>query len=119
MGSGVRWGGVVDTLCGGGAQITVVCWPIGEDLHGLAGVHGSVGGGQALAIAIRNIRVWGKRQSALERAARRTEGADVEPLLRALAKLDALAKGLGRGDAGDAVAAIALELCGPSIPVEP
>ncbi|MEO9135016.1 MAG: DNA polymerase III subunit delta [Casimicrobiaceae bacterium] len=110
---------ILDRLRSGGEPITLLVWQLGEDLHALAGVHESIGRGQALAIAIRNVRVWGKRQSALERATRRTEGADVEPLLRALAKLDALAKGLGRGDAWDAVVAIALELCGRSIPVEP
>ncbi|MFI4887521.1 MAG: DNA polymerase III subunit delta [Burkholderiales bacterium] len=109
---------VIEGLRSEGEPITLVVWQLGEDLHALAAVHEAIGRGQALASAIRNVRVWGKRQSALERAARRIKGEDVEPMLRSLAKLDALAKGLGRGDAWDAVVAIAIELCGQSVPTE-
>jgi hypothetical protein len=68
---------------------------------------------------MRGVRVWGKRQPALERAARRVGGGDVLPLLAALAKLDALAKGIGRGDPWDAAVALALELCGKPATVAP
>jgi DNA polymerase III delta subunit len=60
---------------------------------------------------VRNVRVWGKRQAALERAARRLKEAEVLPLLSKLAKLDALAKGLGDGDPWDALVDVALALC--------
>jgi DNA polymerase III subunit delta len=66
---------------------------------------------------MRGIRIWGKRQPALERAARRIAARDILPLLASLARLDALAKGIGRGDAWDAVVAIALALCGKPAPV--
>jgi DNA polymerase-3 subunit delta len=62
--------------------------------------------------AIRNVRVWGKRQSALERAVNRVAPASIAPLLVALANLDALSKGLGRGDAWDALTDAALAVCG-------
>jgi len=54
----------------------------------------------------------GKRQNALERAVNRVAPASVPALLLALAKLDALSKGLGRGDAWDALTDVALTLCG-------
>jgi hypothetical protein len=41
------------------------------------------------------------------------------PMLAALAKLDALAKGIGRGDPWDAVVEIALAVCASPTPVEP
>ena len=62
--------------------------------------------------AVRSARVWGKRQAALERAARRATPEQVERLLRSLAKLDAIAKGLGRRDPWDVLVALALDLCG-------
>jgi DNA polymerase-3 subunit delta len=101
-----------------GEPVTLVIWQLAEDLHALAGVREAVGHGQALASAIRDVRVWGKRQGALERAARRLGSDDLEPLLAALAKLDALSKGLGRGDPWDAIVAIALALCGKSVAFE-
>jgi DNA polymerase III subunit delta len=65
------------------------------------------------------VRVWGRRQPALERAARRIGNDEVEPLVAALARLDALAKGLGQGDAWEAIVGIALALCGKPVPAEP
>ena len=108
---------IVDGLRGEGEPITLVGWQLGEDLHALAAVHEAIGRGQALASAIRNVRVWGRRQAALERAARRVDGAAVLPLLRSLAEVDALAKGIGSGDPWDAVVAIALRLCGHAVPI--
>ena len=108
---------IVDGLRGEGEPITLVAWQLGEDLHALAAVHEAIGRGQALASAIRNVRVWGRRQAALERAARRVDAAAVLPLLRSLAEVDALAKGIGAGDPWDAVVAIALRLCGHAMPI--
>ena len=87
-------------------------WQLVEDVHAIAAVHTMVRGGTPLSAAIRNVRVWGKRQGALERAVGRVTPASVPALLLALAKLDALSKGLGRGDAWDALADVALKLCG-------
>jgi DNA polymerase-3 subunit delta len=103
---------IVDVLRSEGEPITLVVWQLGEDLHALAAVHEAMARGQALASAVRGVRVWGRRQTALERAARRIGEADLLPLLARLAKLDALAKGIGDGDAWDALADIALALCG-------
>jgi DNA polymerase-3 subunit delta len=110
---------IVDGLRSEGEPITLVAWQLGEDLHALAAVHEAVGRGQSVANAMRNVRVWGKRQPALERAARRIDAASVLPRLASLAKLDAQAKGLGHGDPWDAVVAIALSMCEQPAPVEP
>jgi DNA polymerase-3 subunit delta len=108
---------IVDALRSEGEPITLAVWQLGEDLHALGAVHEAVARGQAVASAVRGVRVWGKRQVALERAARRLRPDDVGPLLRLLAGLDALAKGLGRGDPWDTLVAIALALCGRPVPI--
>jgi DNA polymerase-3 subunit delta len=95
----------------GDAPIAAI-WQLVEDVHAIAAVHVMVREGAPLASAIRNARVWGKRQNALERAVSRVAPASVPSLLLALAKLDALSKGLGRGDTWDALTDVALTLCG-------
>ena len=95
----------------GDAPIAAI-WQLVEDVHAIAAVHAMVREGSPLASAIRNVRVWGKRQDALERALNRVTPAAIPSLLLGLAKLDALSKGLGRGDAWDALADVALTLCG-------
>ena len=108
---------IVDVLRGEGEPITLAVWQLGEDLHALAGVHDAMAQGQSLNTAVRNARVWGRRQAALERAARRIAAPQVAPLLRALAGLDALAKGLGTGEPWDLLVTIALAVCGrPVVP---
>ena len=109
---------VINGLRSEGEPITLVAWQLGEDLHALSAVHEATRHGMSLGNAVRNVRVWGKRQAALECATRRIDAARVLPLLASLARLDALAKGLGRGDPWDALVAIALELCDRRAPVE-
>jgi DNA polymerase-3 subunit delta len=95
-----------------GESITLAVWQMGEDLHALAGVHAAMKSGMPVAAAVRNARVWGKRQAALERAARRVAPQSVGPLLVHLARVDALAKVLGRGSAWEEIAAASLTLSG-------
>jgi DNA polymerase III delta subunit len=61
---------------------------------------------------VRGARVWGKRQGALERAVTRVAPSTIASLLVALARLDALAKGIGTGNAWDELEALALTLAG-------
>ena len=95
----------------GDAPIAAI-WQLVEDVHAIAAVHAMVREGTPIASAIRNARVWGKRQNALEHAVSRVAPASIAPLLCSLAKLDALSKGIGRGDAWDALTDAALMLCG-------
>jgi DNA polymerase-3 subunit delta len=95
---------------GDGPQLAV--WALSEDLHAIAAVQAMTAAGTPVAAALRNARVWGKRQSAMERALRRIPAADLQPMLRALARLDALSKGLGRGNPWDEVAALAMAIAG-------
>lgn len=95
-----------------GQPITLAVWQMSEDLHALGTVHHAITLGQSTQSAVRNARVWGRRQAALELAARRVASASVPPMLHALATLDAVAKGIGRGDPWDMLVDLALELCG-------
>jgi DNA polymerase-3 subunit delta len=111
---------ILDALKAEGEGLPLLLWQLGEDVHALAAVLEAAASGTPAATAIRNARVWGKRQAAMEKAARRVRPAEILPLVRALARLDALAKGLGRGDAWDDLAAIALALAGkPTRPLAP
>jgi len=79
----------------------------------------AVAGGVPLGAAVGTARVWGKRQVALERAAQRVDPAVIPVLLMRLARLDALAKGIGSGSVWDGLADIALALAGRPLPIEP
>ena len=95
-----------------GEGVPLLLWQLGEDIHALAGVLASTASGTPVAIAVRNARVWGRRQQAMERAARRVVPAAIPALLARLAQLDALAKGIGRGNVWDNLRDVALALSG-------
>ena len=93
-----------------GEGLPLLLWQLGEDVHALAAVLEATAAGVPFAAAVKNARVWGKRQAALERAARRVKAGAIAPLLRSLATLDALAKGIGRGNPWDDLRTLALAL---------
>jgi DNA polymerase-3 subunit delta len=99
-----------------GEGVPLLIWQLGEDLHALATVLAATGAGTPLQAAVRATRVWGKRQAALERAAQRVKPAVVSSLLRRLARLDALAKGIGQGNVWDELADIGLAIAGRPLP---
>ena len=109
---------IIRALQAEGEGIQLLLWQLGEDVHALATVQEAVAGGTPAGAAVRNARVWGKRQAALERAVRRVQPGVAVQLLRALARLDALSKGLGRGNAWDDLVTLALTLAGkPALPL--
>jgi DNA polymerase-3 subunit delta len=103
---------ILTALEGEGEGVPLLLWQLGEDLHVLAEVHAAVASGTPLGAAVRTARVWGKRQAALERAATRVPASAIPDLVTRLAHLDALAKGIGRGNVWDELLTLALELCG-------
>lgn len=111
---------IIAALEAEGEGIPLLVWQLGEDLHALAAGFAARASGAPVAVAMRNARVWGKRQGAMERAARRLDAAALTPLLRALARLDALSKGIGRGNAWDELRTLALAFAGkPPVPLDP
>ena len=107
---------ILDALESSGEAVTLAVWQLSEDLHALAAVQSAVASGTPLGAAVRNARVWGRRQNALERAARRVRADALTPLLAVLARLDGLAKGIGKGSAWEALQRVALSLCGAPVP---
>ncbi len=103
---------ILAALEAAGEGVPLLVWQLGEDLHALAAVLAATATGTPVAVALRTARVWGRRQGAMERAARRVAPASLPSLLTRLARLDALAKGIGRGDVWDALRELALALAG-------
>jgi DNA polymerase III subunit delta len=103
---------ILVSLEGEGEGVPLLLWQLGEDLHALAGVLMAVAGGTSAATAVKSARVWGKRQAAMERAARRVSPAAIPRLLTRLAELDALAKGIGRGNVWEELRGLALAFAG-------
>ena len=104
---------VIDTLRADGDGPQLVVWALADDLHALAAVHAMTARGTPMASALRTIRMWGRRQAALERAASRVRTQDVPRWLARLATIDALSKGIGTGDAWEALQRLALDIAGP------
>jgi DNA polymerase-3 subunit delta len=101
-----------------GEAPTLAIWQLSEDVHALAAVTTLVRSGTPASAAVRSARVWGKRQPALERAVQRVPASQIAPLLCATARLDALSKGIGRGNVWDELATTALVLAGrPALPL--
>jgi DNA polymerase-3 subunit delta len=92
---------IIAALEAEGEGMPLLLLQLSEDIHALASVREAIAAGTPVAAALRNARVWGKRQAAMERAARRVPPETIYPLLRALARLVALAKGIGRGNVWD------------------
>ena len=101
---------IINALEAEGEGMPLLLWQLGEDIHALTAVQEAVAAGTPAAVALRNARVWGKRQAAMERAARRVKPEALGPLMSALARLDALAKGIGRGNVWDEFRTVAMAL---------
>jgi DNA polymerase-3 subunit delta len=109
---------IIAALEAEGEGLPLLLWQMGEDLHALSAIGDATAAGTSAAVAVRNARVWGKRQGAMEQAARRVSAAATMPMLRALSRLDALSKGIGAGDAWDDLRGLALAVAGhPAVPL--
>ena len=109
---------IVAALEAEGEGIQLLLWQLGEDIHALASVLEASAAGTPVSAAVRTARVWGKRQAAMERAARRVAPEAITPLVAALARLDALSKGIGRGSVWNELRTTALALAGrPILPL--
>jgi DNA polymerase-3 subunit delta len=108
---------ILAALEAAGEGVPLLLWQLGEDLHAVAFVLAATGTGTPISAAVRNARAWGKRRAAMERAARRLDAATLSALLVRLTVIDALAKGIGKGNVWEELADIALALCGRALEV--
>lgn len=94
-----RYGRVLAGLQAEGEQAPRLSWQLSEDVHALGSIFMSRREGVPMMQALRNARVWGKRQKAMEVAAHEIDPRRIASLLRTCATLDAQSKGQAAGDA--------------------
>jgi len=100
-------------LAAEGAAEPLVLWSLTDPVRAMARVQAAVAAGRPAAQAIRDQRMWGPRQSALERALRRHDAASVARALARAALADRTIKGVARGDAWDTLLGLALAIADP------
>ena len=94
-----RYGRVLAGLQAEGEQAPRLSWQLSEDVHALGSIFMSKREGVPMMQALRNARVWGKRQKAMEVAANAIDQRQIASLLKTCATLDAQSKGQAAGDA--------------------
>jgi DNA polymerase-3 subunit delta len=77
-------------------------------------VRAALDAGQPLAQALREARVWGRRQELMPAALRRVTSAQLIAALRHAAVIDRTIKGLADGDVWDALIQLGLSLMAPA-----
>ncbi|MCX8099458.1 MAG: DNA polymerase III subunit delta [Casimicrobiaceae bacterium] len=102
-----RYARVLEGLRAEGEQAARLSWQLSEDVHALAGVILARRDGVPLLQAFRSLRIWGKRQQALERALERIPAARIPELIHRCALLDGQSKGQMPGDAWLTLAGLA------------
>lgn len=108
---------ILDGLQAEGESVQYVLWQLSEDVHALWSIAEALAQGTPPAQAVRNARVWGPRQAAMERAAKRIQRPCLEHALQQVMRLDAISKGIGRGDVWAEIRACGLLLAGVNLPL--
>lgn len=112
VGDAKRFCHVLAGLQAEGEGPPLIVWQLSDDVHALCNVIAAMRGGLPLGQAVKNARVWGRRQAAMEVAARRVEPGLLGEMLSEIARLDALAKGLGKDDLWSALRNFGLRIAG-------
>ena len=94
-----RYARVLAGLQAEGEQAPRLSWQLSEDVHALGNIFMAKREGVPMMQALRNSRVWGKRQKAMEIAVNQIDSRRIASLLKTCATLDAQSKGQGSGDA--------------------
>ena len=102
-----RYGRVLAGLQAEGEQGARLSWQLSEDVHALGSIFMAKREGVPMTQALRNARVWGKRQKAMEIAASEIDPRRIASLLKTCATLDAQSKGQAAGDAWLTLAGLA------------
>ena len=105
---------MLDGLRAEGAAAPLVLWAIAEEARAMARVKAAMAGGQPLAPALRDARVWGARQDLMPAALRRLTQSQLIAALRRAADIDRMIKGLANGDVWDALLQLGLDLAAPA-----
>jgi DNA polymerase III subunit delta len=102
-----RYSKVLRGLQAEGEQAPRLSWQLSEDVHALANIFLLRRQGLPMVQALRNARVWGKRQKAMEMATGNVAPQRIAQLLKRCAQLDAQSKGQATGDAWLTLAGLA------------
>ena len=94
-----RYARVLAGLQAEGEAAPRLSWQLSEDVHALGSIFMSKREGVPMMQALRNARVWGKRQKAMEIAVNEIDSRRIASLLKTCATLDAQSKGQAAGDA--------------------
>lgn len=85
---------MLDSLQAEGEAAVLVSWHLSNDIQALYSVRHAVDGGQPLAMALRQQRVWGARERLFERVVPHMQSNALARLLGAASTVDGIAKGL-------------------------
>ena len=101
---------VLDGLRGEGEAPSLVLWKLAEDLRALCAVQAGREDGRPVEALLREQRVWGSRQGAVQSALGRHSRARLETALAHAARVDRAIKGVALGEPWDELARLGLEL---------
>jgi len=76
----------------------LVLWAMAEEIRALAGIKRGQDKGQSVDQLLKEARVFGPRQGPVKRALQRLTTSSLDAALRHAARIDRLAKGIGKGD---------------------
>ncbi|HRE18932.1 MAG TPA: DNA polymerase III subunit delta [Rhodocyclaceae bacterium] len=77
----------------------LVLWAMSEEIRALLGIKRGQDRGQSVDQLLKEARVFGPRQGPVKRALQRLTTASLDAAIRHAARIDRLAKGIGKGDA--------------------
>lgn len=89
----------------------LVLWAMTEEVRALAQVRAGLDDGRPLDTLLRDARVWGPRQAAFKRAARRVDGPTARSALEQASRIDRMIKGIGTGDVWVEFLRLGMSLC--------
>jgi DNA polymerase-3 subunit delta len=93
-GDGARSLRLIEGLRAEGEPLPLVLWVVAEELRTILRLQEAVAAGKPLAVATRELRIWGPREKLMPAAARRLPAAKLLALLSRCADIDRLVKGL-------------------------
>ncbi len=109
----------LDGLCQEGEAPPLVLWAMSEEIRALAIIRCGLDAGRPLDGLLKDARAWGTRQSLMKRALQRLSRSTLEAAIVHAARIDRLAKGLGRGNVWEEFQRLAISLAAPSTPGRP
>ena len=102
---------VLDGLKGEGAAPPLILWSVTEEIRAIGRVLALMASGRPLQQALRDARIWGRRQQLIERNIGRYTAKQIEAALVHAARIDRMVKGLARGDVWDELLQLGLRFC--------